>query len=211
MPTRTPRFLALSVPVVVGMTLGISCKEESSCFDTLSCPNSDTTTGGGTAGSGGTSTGGSAGTTSATTGGSGGTSVQVNHLTVGRIPGGAIIQSAPETPMPTNGTLTFALNDPDFTTANRVVQAINALGLDSDALLVGNGVQGNLRINATTGDVPVQPFIYGGVAWRRYQLSNTSENTSDVIGEDDVLEVPLGIGVAYKIGGMMLDARLAGR
>ena len=86
-------------------------------------------------------------------------------------------------------------------------QAINALGLDSDALLVGNGVQGNLRINATSGDVPVQPFLYGGVAWRRYQLSNTSENTSDVIGEDDVLELPVGIGVAYKVGGMMLDAR----
>ena len=59
-------------------------------------------------------------------GGGGGTSVTVNHLTVGRIPGGAIIQAAPETPMPSNGTLTFALNDPDFTTANRVVQAINA-------------------------------------------------------------------------------------
>ena len=59
-------------------------------------------------------------------GGSGGTSVTVNHLTVGRIPGGAIIQAAPESPLPSNGTLTFALNDPDFTTANRVVQAINA-------------------------------------------------------------------------------------
>lgn len=86
-------------------------------------------------------------------------------------------------------------------------QQINALGLDSDALLVGNGVQGNLRINATTGDIPVQPFLFGGVAWRRYQLQNTSRNTSDVIGEDDVLEIPLGIGVALKHRGFTLDAR----
>ncbi len=86
-------------------------------------------------------------------------------------------------------------------------QQINALGLDSNALLVGNGIQGNLRINATTGDIPVQPFLFGGVAWRRYQLENTSTNTSDVIGEDDVLEVPLGIGVAYKHRGFTIDAR----
>jgi hypothetical protein len=86
-------------------------------------------------------------------------------------------------------------------------QQINALGLDSNALLVGNGVQGNLRINATTGNIPIQPFLFGGVAWRRYQLQNTNTNTSDVIGEDDVLEVPLGIGVAYKHKGFTLDAR----
>lgn len=86
-------------------------------------------------------------------------------------------------------------------------QQINALGLDSNALLVGNGVQGNVRINATTGNIPVQPFLFGGVAWRRYQLQNTNNNTSDVIGEDDVLEVPLGIGVAYKHKGFTLDAR----
>jgi hypothetical protein len=53
----------------------------------------------------------------------------------------------------------------------------------------------------------VQPFLYGGVAWRRYSLSNTAENTSDVIGEDNVLELPVGIGLAYKLSGMVLEAR----
>jgi len=86
-------------------------------------------------------------------------------------------------------------------------QSISSLGLENNALLVGNGVQGNLRINATTGTIPVQPFIYGGVAWRRYQLQNTDTNTSDVIGEDDVLELPVGIGVAYKLRGFTVDAR----
>jgi flagellar P-ring protein precursor FlgI len=58
-------------------------------------------------------------------GGGGGSSVQVNHLTVGRIPGGAIVQAAPPMALPTTGTLTFALRDPDFSTASRVAQVIN--------------------------------------------------------------------------------------
>jgi flagellar P-ring protein precursor FlgI len=58
-------------------------------------------------------------------GGSGGSSVQVNHLTVGRIPGGAIVQAASPTAIPTTGTITFALRDPDYSTASRVAQAIN--------------------------------------------------------------------------------------
>jgi hypothetical protein len=86
-------------------------------------------------------------------------------------------------------------------------QNIAALGLDSNALLVGNGVGGNVRINALSGDAPVQPFIYGGVAWRRYQLTNSDFNTSDVNDQDDVLELPVGLGVAYKVGNFMFDAR----
>jgi len=58
-------------------------------------------------------------------GGSGGTSVQVNHLTVGRIPGGAIVQAVPAAAAPAADVLTFALNMPDFLTASRVAQAIN--------------------------------------------------------------------------------------
>ena len=60
-------------------------------------------------------------------GGGGGSSVVVNHLTVGRIPGGAIVEAAPEVVMPNTGTLTFALREPDFSTASRVAQAINSL------------------------------------------------------------------------------------
>src|SRR5262245_57719290 len=60
-------------------------------------------------------------------GGGGGSAVVVNHLTVGRIPGGAIVESAPDVTMPNTGTLTFALRDPDFSTATRVAQAINSL------------------------------------------------------------------------------------
>jgi uncharacterized membrane protein len=85
-------------------------------------------------------------------------------------------------------------------------QSIDALGLDRSAVLLGNGVQGDLRINATT-DMAIQPFIYGGVAWRRYTIENSDFNTSDVVDKDDVVEIPVGIGLAYKLRGFMLDAR----
>ncbi|HET9372025.1 MAG TPA: flagellar basal body P-ring protein FlgI [Vicinamibacterales bacterium] len=58
-------------------------------------------------------------------GGGAGASVQVNHLTVGRIPSGAIVQTVAPVAMPQSSTITFALRDPDFVTATRVATAIN--------------------------------------------------------------------------------------
>jgi hypothetical protein len=86
------------------------------------------------------------------------------------------------------------------------LQNIEALGLDDDALLTGNGVQGALRLNATT-DMAVQPFLYAGVGWRRYSITRADFNTSDIANDDDVLELPVGVGLAYKVGSFMLDAR----
>src|SRR3982750_3709316 len=57
--------------------------------------------------------------------GSGGNAVVGNHLTVGRIPGGAIVESAGAAPMPKMDALTFALHEPDFITASRVAAVIN--------------------------------------------------------------------------------------
>lgn len=84
-------------------------------------------------------------------------------------------------------------------------QDISALGLDNDALLVGNGVQGALRVNLL--DTNVQPFLFGGLAWRHYDITNADFNTSAIAGSDDVLEVPMGAGVAFKYAGLMFDAR----
>jgi len=85
-------------------------------------------------------------------------------------------------------------------------QSIDAIGLDTDATLVGNGLQANLRLNATK-DTDIQPFLYGGVAWRRYDLTGEDFNVSDVASSDDVLELPIGVGVAFKYRGLLLDAR----
>src|SRR5262245_53780028 len=45
-------------------------------------------------------------------GGSGGNNVQVNHLTVGRVPAGALVEVATPATMPAADSISFALNDP---------------------------------------------------------------------------------------------------
>jgi Outer membrane protein beta-barrel domain len=85
-------------------------------------------------------------------------------------------------------------------------QSIDALGLDDSAVLLGSGVQANVRINLTTTSA-VQPFLFAGAAWRHYSLENVDTNTSDVSSSDDVLELPVGAGLAYRYRGFILDAR----
>lgn len=59
--------------------------------------------------------------------GGGGNTVQVNHLTVGRIPNGALVNVArASSPVPAGATLRLALHDPDFVTAERVARAVEA-------------------------------------------------------------------------------------
>jgi flagellar P-ring protein precursor FlgI len=56
----------------------------------------------------------------------GGNSVSVNHLTVGRVPRGAVVQVARQTALPASYELRLALQEPDFVSAGRVARAINA-------------------------------------------------------------------------------------
>ncbi len=60
-------------------------------------------------------------------GGKGGNSVQVNHLTVGRVPAGGIIQAELASTVPAAGeSILLTLGTPDFTNAARVADAVNA-------------------------------------------------------------------------------------
>jgi flagellar P-ring protein precursor FlgI len=60
-------------------------------------------------------------------GGKGANSVQVNHLTVGRVPAGGIIQAELASSVPAMGeSILLTLGTPDFTNAARVADAVNA-------------------------------------------------------------------------------------
>jgi len=65
-------------------------------------------------------------------GGRGGNTVQVNHLTSGRVPSGGLVQiDQADAPAP-QATVRLLLNEPDFTTSTRLAAAINAaLGTDA--------------------------------------------------------------------------------
>lgn len=86
-------------------------------------------------------------------------------------------------------------------------QDIDTLGISPNAVLLGNGVEGNLRLNLLTG--MIQPYAIAGVGWTHYSLMGTSFNTSDVVDQTDVAQFPLGGGVAFRYNGFVADARLA--
>jgi flagellar P-ring protein FlgI len=68
-------------------------------------------------------------------------SVQVNHLTVGRVPAGALVQEARAWTPPTGGVLRLALHEPDFVSAGRVARVINdELGANAARVLDAGSV-----------------------------------------------------------------------
>lgn len=55
----------------------------------------------------------------------GGSKVQINHLSAGRIPGGAQVERSVPTPFALGDTIDLGLNSADFQTARRVAEAVN--------------------------------------------------------------------------------------
>lgn len=80
--------------------------------------------------------------------GSGESSVQVNHLTVGRVPNGGLVQVARVAALPAVGALRLGLREPDFVSAGRVATAINTELGGTPARVVDAG--------AVSVDVPEQ-------------------------------------------------------
>lgn len=65
----------------------------------------------------------------------GGSRAQINHLTVGRVPGGALVERAVKTPVGQDQVVSIVLLQPDFSTASRVAEAIDrALGTSAVAV-----------------------------------------------------------------------------
>ena len=58
--------------------------------------------------------------------GADGSSIAINVPSVGRIPNGASVERAVPNPFANTNQITFNLHEPDFTTARRLVDAINA-------------------------------------------------------------------------------------
>ncbi|MFZ2314652.1 MAG: flagellar basal body P-ring protein FlgI [Gammaproteobacteria bacterium] len=57
--------------------------------------------------------------------GNDGSKLSVNSTSTGSIPNGATVEKIIDMPFVQNGEITFQLNDPDFTTAQRIAQAVN--------------------------------------------------------------------------------------
>lgn len=84
----------------------------------------------------------------------GGSKVQINHLSAGRIPGGAQVERIVPTPLLEGPSITLGLQASDFQTARRVAQAINkrfgagaARALDGRTIDVTAPVDANDRVS----------------------------------------------------------------
>ena len=84
----------------------------------------------------------------------GGSKVQINHLSAGRIPGGAQVERAVPTPLLEGDTFRLGLEASDFQTARRVAQAINkrfgdgsAQALDGRSVQVRAPMEPNARVS----------------------------------------------------------------
>lgn len=78
-----------------------------------------------------------------------GSKAQVNHLSVGRISAGATVERAVPTALGQGDTVNLELNDTDFSTASRVVEAINKrFGPDTAAAQNGRVIRVRAPVNS---------------------------------------------------------------
>jgi len=85
---------------------------------------------------------------------------------------------------------------------------INGLPAGRNGTLVGTTVEGALRYNILS-HAPINPYIFGGVGWQRYDVTETNVTLSDsgMNDHDNLLEFPMGAGVQYRMGGFVGDLR----
>ena len=96
----------------------------------------------------------------------GGSSLQVNHLSVGKISGGATVERAVASALGENNLIRLELNNTDFATASRVVEAINdkygsgiAYALDGRVIRVQSPSSSDQRVAfiGSLEDIDVKP------------------------------------------------------
>jgi hypothetical protein len=93
-------------------------------------------------------------------------------------------------------------------------QNIEAPGLSPDAALVGHGAEGAIRLQAPLvlqDRFYLSPFVLGGIGWLRYGIVNDDAAASPVAANDNVLTVPLGVGIGFGYRGFIADARFTFR
>ena len=87
--------------------------------------------------------------------------------------------------------------------------ATNLKGLPAqDGTLIGTTAEAALRYNVLPHFIWT-PYVFAGVGWQRYDVTNANVRLSDsgMNDHDNLLEFPLGAGLAYRMAGFVLDLR----
>ena len=87
-------------------------------------------------------------------------------------------------------------------------QRVNTFGVSPGSMLYGNGVETAFRYNLLTG--MWQPYATGGIGWMHYNFNRDAQiSTSDVQQSGDVVTFPVGVGMAWRLDGLILDSRFS--
>jgi hypothetical protein len=92
-------------------------------------------------------------------------------------------------------------------------QNVASLGLSNGASLLGNGVEGTMRLNAPVAvkGFLIEPFGFAGAGWTHYSIVNTPTVAADINNSDDVIVLPVGGGISMGYRGLFLDGRFTYR
>jgi flagellar P-ring protein FlgI len=124
----------------------------------------------------------------------GGTRVAQNLVTVGRIPGGAIVERGSGYELPQGGDLTILLDRPDFTTAERLAEAVHrttgreTVAVDAATVRVisGDSLRASpVELMATIGEIEVEPGAPARVV--------INERTGTIVAGGEVRLLPVAI------------------
>lgn len=90
---------------------------------------------------------------------------------------------------------------------------IQAAGVGEDAWLVSSALEGAVRLNAPIAFERgiVEPYALGGLGWQNFNIVNHEGNTAAVDDNDNLLTVPLGVGLMAGYDGLVADARFTYR
>ena len=98
---------------------------------------------------------------------------------------------------------TFALDFDYVGTAG----SLDIPGVASSQTLVGTNFNAALRYNLWPS-LPFTPYAFGGAGYQHYHVTGMTVPVGVGIRDSDTFAVfPLGIGVAYRVNGLVLDAR----
>jgi hypothetical protein len=85
---------------------------------------------------------------------------------------------------------------------------IKPLGTTQTGRLLGTEAEGALRFNILPHN-NVNPYVFAGLGWQRYDVRNVNFNLSDtgVRDQDTLLVYPMGAGLGYRESGIVADLR----
>jgi flagellar P-ring protein precursor FlgI len=130
--------------------------------------------------------------------------VRQRQVTVGRIPGGALVEKEVPVTLEEKGRITIVLSEPDFTTANRVAEAIRGNGLEAAASDAGTitvipGEEDIVSLIARLENLTVTPDSIAKIV--------INERTGTIVIGENVKIAPVAIsygGIDVYIGDVSL-------